>query len=197
VVILSANSRGREALCRRRRRDVVILTGDANLKLTSEVLPKIHFRKFNRALCLLDPYGLHLDWEVILLAGQSQAVDMFLNFPVMDMNRNAIWRNPEKAPQGGIERMTRFWGDESWKKVAYAESAQGDMFSGHALVKQDNDAIVTAFRDRLKTVAGFKYVPDPLPMRNSNNAIVYYLFLASQKAVAEKIITEIFAKYRQ
>jgi len=173
------------------------LTGDANLKLTSEVLPKIHFRKFNRALCLLDPYGLHLDWEVILLAGQSQAVDMFLNFPVMDMNRNAIWRNPEKAPQGGIERMTRFWGDESWKKVAYAESAQGDMFSGHALVKQDNDAIVTAFRDRLKTVAGFKYVPDPLPMRNSNNAIVYYLFLASQKAVAEKIITEIFAKYRQ
>jgi three-Cys-motif partner protein len=59
-----------------------------------------------------------------------------------------------------------------------------------------DDAIVAAFRDRLKDVAGFKYVPDPLPMKNSNNAVVYYLFLASQKAVAEKIIGDIFAKYR-
>ncbi len=92
--------------------------------------------------------------------------------------------------------MTRFWGDESWKKVAYVESAQGNLFSPPDLVKQDNDAIVTAFRDRLKDVAGFKYVPDPLPMKNSNNAVVYYLFLASQKAVAEKIIRDIFANYR-
>jgi len=48
----------------------------------------------------------------------------------------------------------------------------------------------------LKDVAGFKYVPDPLPTKNSNNAVVYYLLLASQKAVAEKIIRDIFAKYR-
>jgi three-Cys-motif partner protein len=184
-----------ETLCKGRN-DVVILTGDANVKLTQEVLPKIHFHKFNRALCLLDPYGLHLDWEVVFLAGQSQAIDMFLNFPVMDMNRNAIWRNPKGVPQDGIERMTRFWGDESWKKVAYLESAQGDLFLDPPLVKQDNDAIVSAFRDRLKNVAGFKYVLNPLPMKNSNNTVVYYLFLASQKAVAEKIIRDIFAKYR-
>jgi three-Cys-motif partner protein len=184
-----------ETLCQGRS-DVVILTGDANVKLTKEVLPKIHFRKFNRALCLLDPYGLHLDWEVVHLAGQSQAVDMFLNFPVMDMNRNAIWKNPTGVSQDGVERMTRFWGDESWKKVAYIESAQGNLFSPPDLVKQDNNAIVAAFRERLKNVAGFKYVPDPLPMKNSNNAVVYYLFLASQKAVAEKIIADIFAKYR-
>jgi len=78
------------------------------------------------------------------LAGQSQAVDMFLNFPVMDMNRNAIWKYPTGVPQDGVERMTRFWGDESWKKVAYVESAQGNLFSPPDLVKQDNDAIVTA-----------------------------------------------------
>jgi len=48
----------------------------------------------------------------------------------------------------------------------------------------------------LKKVAGFSFVPEPLPMRNSNNAVVYYLFLASAKPVAEKIIEEIFSKYR-
>jgi three-Cys-motif partner protein len=184
-----------DTLCQGRG-DVVILTGDANVRLAKEVLPKIHYQKFNRALCLLDPYGLHLDWEVIQLAGHSEAVDMFLNFPVMDMNRNAIWRNPASVPQEGFDRMTRFWGDESWKKAAYGESAQGNLFFGPELVKQDNDSIVAAFRERLKKVAGFKYVADPLPMKNSNNAVVYYLFLASQKAIAEKIIEEIFAKYR-
>jgi three-Cys-motif partner protein len=121
---------------------------------------------------------------------------MFLNFPVMDMNRNAIWRNPDAAPQGGIDRMNRFWGDASWRTVAYAEHPQGNLFGGPDMVKQGNDAIVAAFRERLRTVAGFQFVPEPLPMRNTNNAVVYYLFFASQKPVAQTIIQDIFAKYR-
>ena len=48
----------------------------------------------------------------------------------------------------------------------------------------------------MKKEAGFAFVPEPLPMRNSKNAVVYYLFLASPKAVAQKIITDIFNKYR-
>lgn len=178
------------------RHDVDIVTDDASSYLTQKLLPNIQYTKFNRALCLLDPYGLHLDWEVVRQAGQSRAVDMFLNFPVMDMNRNAIWRNPERAPREGIERMTRFWGDDSWRRAAYADSAQYQFFSVPDRVKQDNDAIVGAFRERLKMIAKFDFVPEPLPMKNSNNAVVYYLFLASPKAVAKKIIEEIFAKYR-
>jgi three-Cys-motif partner protein len=178
------------------RTDVDIHTGDSTSYLTQQLLPTIQYEKFNRALCLLDPYGLHLEWEVMLQAGQSRAVDMFLNFPVMDMNRNAIWRNPDRAPQDGLHRMNRFWGDESWKQAAYAESPQHNLFSAPDLVKQGNDAIVAAFRDRLKKVAGFKIVSEPLPMKNKNNAVVYYLFLASPKAVAQKIIDEIFSKYR-
>jgi three-Cys-motif partner protein len=178
------------------RSDVDIHTGDSNKYLTEAVLPRIQYRKFTRALCLLDPYALHLDWEVILQAGQSKAVDMFLNFPVMDMNRNAIWREPEKVPPQGIERMNKFWGDISWRQAAYGEGPQPDLFLGSQTVKLPNDAIVAAFKKRLREVAGFGYVPDPLPMRNSKNAVVYYLFLASPKAVAAKIITAIFDKHR-
>jgi three-Cys-motif partner protein len=176
------------------RPDIDIYTGDANEYLTTTVLPAIQFKKFTRALCLLDPYALQLDWEVILQAGQSTAVDMFRNFPVMDMNRNAIWKNPEQVPQAGVDRMNKFWGDESWRDAAYAEARQRSFF-GREMVKQGNEQIVAAFRDRLKKVAGFNFVSEPLPMRNSKKAIVYYLFFASPKAVAEKIITDIFGKY--
>jgi three-Cys-motif partner protein len=55
---------------------------------------------------------------------------------------------------------------------------------------------VAAFRDRLKTVAGFKYVPDPMPMRNSKGAVIYYLFFASPNRSGGKIVQDIFNKYR-
>jgi len=45
-------------------------------------------------------------------------------------------------------------------------------------------------------VAGFAYVPEPLPMKNKMQAVIHYLFLASPKAVAADIIEDIFAKYR-
>ncbi len=178
------------------RRDVEIITDDASSYLTQKLLPTIQYEKFNRALCLLDPYGLHLDWEVMRRAGQSRAIDMFLNFPVMDMNRNAVWRNPERAPQDGLERISRFWGDETWKRAAYADSPQYKLFSAPDRIKQDNDTIVSAFRKRLKEVAGFSFVPEPLPMKNTNNAVVYYLFFASPKPVAQQIIEAIFSRYR-
>ena len=58
-----------------------ISSEDATPYLTQKLLPLIQFEKFNRALYLLDPYGLHLDWEVIRQAGQTRALDVFLNFP--------------------------------------------------------------------------------------------------------------------
>lgn len=178
------------------RSDVHIINDDANVYLRT-LLPTIQYEKYNRALCVLDPYGLHLDWEVVQLAGLSRAVDMVLNFPVMDMNRNAIWRTPERATPEGIERMNRFWGDESWKHAAYAKSRQRDLFSEPSDEKQPNSAIVAAFRERLNNVAGFEFVPEPMPMINSRNAVVYYLFFASPKPVAQDIIIDIFRKHRR
>jgi len=40
--------------------------GDCNQILLKEVFPKAKFENYRRALCLLDPYGLHLNWEVEL-----------------------------------------------------------------------------------------------------------------------------------
>ena len=39
-----------------------------------------------------------------------KTIDMFLNFPIMDMNRNFLWRNPDNVEISGINRMNSFWG---------------------------------------------------------------------------------------
>ncbi len=123
-----------------------------------------------------------------------KSIEIFLNFPIMDMNRNALWRRPELASQEGQARMTAFWGDESWRNAAYQQ--QTTLFGDDEAVKLGNKQVVDAFSDRLKKVAGFKYVPDPMPMRNSVNAVVYYLFFAGQEQVALTIVDYIFKKYQ-
>lgn len=175
------------------RANVFVHDGDCNQVLLNEVFPKVSYKDFRRGLCLLDPYGLHLDWKVIYTAGQMKSVEIFLNFPIMDMNINVLKHNQEAVPPEQAERMTRFWGDESWKSAAY--STTGNLFGYEE--KTDNEAITEAFRDRLLSVAGFKHVSRPLAMRNSRDAVVYYLFFASPKPVALEIIKDIFKKHEK
>ena len=144
-------------------------------------------------LCLLDPYGLHLDWQVTYTAGKMQSVEIFLNFPIMDINRNVLWHDATRVAPEQVERLDRYWGDGSWRKVAY-RTTQG-LFE-KIEEKGSPWLVVDAFRSRLRDVAGFKYVPDPMPMRNSIGAVVYYLFFASQKPVAAEIVQDIFKKYK-
>lgn len=176
------------------RQDVFIYQGDCNQILLRDVFPRVRYDQYRRGLCVLDPYGLHLDWKVISTAGQMRTLDIFLNFPVQDMNRNVLWRNPEGVDVGQIARMTTFWGDVSWRDIAYQTTR--DLF-GLRSEKEPNEVVAEAFRDRLKKVAGFQRVPEPLPMRNSRGAIVYYLFFASPKDTAENIVLDIFKKYRE
>jgi len=116
-------------------------------------------------------------------------LDLFLNFPVMDINRNVLWRDPQDVNNSQKARMTAFWGDNSWPKTAYGS----DLFGNPD--KQSNEEVAEAYRKRLKEVAGFARVPKPMPMKNSRGAIVYYLFFASQKNTAEDIVLDIFKKY--
>lgn len=172
--------------------NICIYEGDCNAVLIGRIFPTLRFESYRRALCLLDPYGLDLEWDVLFQAGQLGTIDMFLNFPVMDMNRNALWKNPDKVTSEQASRMTRFWGDESWREAAYSTSR--NLFGEPE--KEPNEIVADRFRMRLTKTAGFKRVPEPLAMRNSRGAVVYYLFFASQVGVAENIVNDIFTKHK-
>jgi three-Cys-motif partner protein len=174
------------------RPNVSVYQGDCNDILVREIFPTISYTNRERALCILDPYGLDLNWETIRMAGESKVIEVFLNFPVMDMNRNVLWRNSEHVSELHRERLTRYWGDNSWESAAY-QTTQG-LFE-EMQEKSSNEEVAEAFRVRLKKVGGFKYVPKPMPMHNSKGAVVYFLFFAAQQPTADKIVKDIFTKY--
>jgi three-Cys-motif partner protein len=173
---------------------VTIYKGDCNEVLLAQVFPRVRYGEFRRALCVLDPYGLDLRWDVILAAGQSRSIEIFLNFPTMDMNRNVLWHEHSKVSPDEAARMTSFWGDTSWRQAAYRKVE--NLFGDTEEEKASNATVAEAFRERLRKVAGFEYVPEPMPMRNKAGAIVYYLFFASKNPTAKDIVTDIFRKYR-
>lgn len=176
------------------RRDVTVYQGDCNKILLKDVFPKCLYRDYRRALCLLDPYKLDPNWEVVKTAGEMGSIEIFINFMIMDAKLNILLNEPEKAQPSQIQRMNAFWGDDSWRQASYKK--QRGLF-GEMEEKAPDWEIAQAYRRRLKEVAGFKCVPAPIPMRNSKGAVVYYLLFASNNQTGEKIVRSIFCKYQK
>lgn len=168
-----------------------VYNADCNDILLKEVFPKARYDQYKRALCILDPYGLHLHWEVIKTAGSMKSIEIFLNFPLYDMNLNVLWNKPDDVTPEQAARMTQFWGDESWRTAAYDLNLFGEKEKVRCI------EVVKAFQKRLLNVAGFSYVPDPVPMPNEQGNIIYYLFFASQNPVAKDIVADVFKKAKE
>lgn len=175
------------------RKDIYFHKGDCNKVLLAGVFPRCRYEDYRRALCLLDPYGLNVSWEVLQKAGEMKSIEIFYNFMIMDANMNVFWRSPEKVQASQIARMDAVWGDHSWHQAAYRRTP--GLFR-EMEEKTTNQAVIDAFRDRLKKVAGFEYVPEPMPMRNSKGSVIYYLFFASPNRIGAKIVKDIFDNYR-
>ncbi len=172
--------------------NVHVYHGDSNEILLRDIFPIIKRKGRCRGLCILDPYRINdLKWDVIKTAGEMKIIDAFLNFPIYDINRNVLRRDRSTVSQESISKMNSFWGGDTWEQEAF--SSQGNMFGYET--KVDNQTFAMIFQKRLECVAGFKYVSKPLPMKNSMNSPVYYLLLASQHDVADRIISYIFKQY--
>ncbi len=174
---------------------VTVHEGDCNSILLDEVFPRARWNDFHRAMCLLDPYALNLNWEVLHTAGQQRSIEIFLNFMVMDMNMNVLWRNPDNVAPAQIARMDAFWGDNTWRRILY-HRPRGLLPGFDFEEKASNQEVAEAFRERLQKAAGFQFVPQPIPMRNTRGAVVYYLFFASPNETGARIVGDIFNKYR-
>lgn len=134
---------------------------------------------------------------------EIKTTEIFLNFPLMDMNRNILHKELVSADSEQIGRMNRFCGTEEWKDILYKENRQIGLFndsgdSDKLKIVNGNIKLGEWFRkERLEKCAGFKYVPEPVLMRNSKGGPLFFLFFASHKEKGEKIARDIFNNYRK
>ena len=128
----------------RERENVFVYHGDCNRVIVESVIARLRYDQYRRCLCILDPYGMDLHWQTVEKLAQLGSTELFMNFPVMDINRNALRNDPSKIEVDQADRMTRFWGDSSWRVELYRERAQRSLWGDPINEKGASNEIVVS-----------------------------------------------------
>lgn len=155
-------------------RDIKFLEGDANNQI--KLLVQKDWRK-SRAVAFLDPFALEVDWDTIELLGKTQAVDMWLLFPAMAVNR--MLPKSGKMPEKWVERLNRLFGSEDWKEAIYQNEGP-DLFGNEVTSKTQQifEALSVYVTHKLGTVFTKTHI-NPLILRNRTGAPIFLLCFAS------------------
>jgi three-Cys-motif partner protein len=179
------------------RQDITVHQGDANKVLLNSIVPYIQWASYRRALVILDPYGMNLKWTTIQALGDTRTADVFINFPMMGINRNSLWRDDSKVSQTSLTTMDDLWGSPEWRSEFYGV-AQLHLFGNPIGIKTaTNASVVDAFCKRMRTEASFQYVANPLPIYNGADRLIYYLIFASKNENGYRIVSEVMNKRRR
>lgn len=161
---------------------------DANTKLSAN--HPAHYK----TLCLLDPFGMSIDWSTIeQLAGKS--LDLWILVPTGSIVSRLIQNNGELRFASTLER---FFGlpEEELKARFYQKNTVQDLFGEHEEIRKVENIIgeiASLYCEQLGTL--FPYVTNqPLVMKNKNNVPIFHFVCASFNQTAVKIAKQIIDK---
>jgi three-Cys-motif partner protein len=132
-----------------------------------------------RAVMFLDPYGMQVDWSLIEVIAKTQAVDLWILFP-LGVAVNRLLTRAELPTKKWAQALTRILGTEEWRDTFYSREVERTLFGDEEVRTKEADfgKIGRYFVGRLKTI--FTAVANnPLPLRNSRNVPLYLLCFAA------------------
>ncbi len=154
-------------------RRIQIQQGDAN-DILHRWIRETDWR-CTRAVVFLDPYGMQVEWSLIEAIAKTNAIDLWLLFPLGGVNR--LLTKHALPPKSFSDRLTRFFGTEDWRNRFY--QSQKTMFEDVVAHKSANfDSIKRFFIERLETVFA-AVAENPLVLTNSRNNPIYLFCFAA------------------
>ena len=173
------------------RRRIAIHQGDCNSYLLNHVAndPRVDWRS-TRVLVFLDPFGMQVPWDTLRALGQTNGIEVFLNFPVGMAIQRLLLRSG-KFTERQRRRLNAYFGSPEWFDVLYRDEA--DLFGDSSPVKVEasGKALLRWYRERLQQTFG--YASRAALVRNTKGGHLYYLMLATPKATGLKIANEILS----
>lgn len=144
-----------------------------------------------RGVVFIDPFGMQVKWDS-LKELEGLHIDLWILVPT-GTAVNRLLKRKGLSPENWFSSLGDFFGVEPGqiKDRFYKENPQMNLFGQTEHLKIDKAAEEAAnlYQERLKTI--FKFVSNPLEMRNSKNAIIFHFFMASNVKVAMKIANDI------
>ncbi len=147
--------------------------------------------KHYRGVVFIDPFGMQVKWDS-LRELQGLHIDLWILVPT-GAAVNRLLKRKGLSPENWFSSLGDFFGVEpdQIKERFYKVNPQMNLFGQTEHLKIDKAAEEAAklYKERLNTI--FKFVSNPLEMRNSRNAIIFHFFMASNVQVAMKIANDI------
>lgn len=154
---------------------IEVRQGDAN-----EQIQELCAKDWNshRAVLFLDPYGMQVEWKTIEAVAQTNAIDLWLLFP-LGIGVNRLLTKTGDIPESWQRRLNLLLGTEDWYDEFYKVETTPTLFGNdqERVVKATMETIGRYFNNRLQAIfAGV--VDEPGVLRNSANNPLYLLCFA-------------------
>ena len=133
----------------------------------------------HRAVLFLDPYGMQVEWSTLQAVAKTEAIDLWLLFP-LGIGVNRLLPRSGEVPPGWRRRLTLLLGSDDWQEVFYRPVKESDLFGETAQrwEKATIEEIGHHFLKRLRTIfAGV--AKEPAVLRNSRGSPLFLLCFAA------------------
>jgi three-Cys-motif partner protein len=167
--------------------------GDAN-KWIKELAAALKKDTKLKALVLLDPFGMQINWESIELL-KDTASDVWILVPSGVIINRLL---DKKAELQYINKLRLFFGmtKEEIRKEFYDEKVSNTLFGEETKTEKKSDSnkkIADLYTKRLSSI--WKYVTkEPLVMKNTKNVPIFHFVFASNNQAGLKIAKDIIGK---
>jgi len=155
--------------------DIRIQQGEANEAI--QMICGKNWEK-HRAVLFVDPYGMQVEWTTIEKIARTEAIDLWLLFP-LGIGVSRLLPRSGEVPVSWRHRLDRFLGSDDWYRALYQAETTTNLFGEEetTVVKAGVEKIGQYFVDRLKSV--FPAVaPKPKILLNSTNCPLYLFCFA-------------------
>ena len=132
-----------------------------------ELLDKIQWAEW-RGVIFLDPFGMQVPWDTIVEIGKTEAIEVFINFPV-GMAIQRLLKRSGQFTSRERNKLDQYFGTDEWYNLLYERA--NDMFGENITKKQNSgDVLVKWYRERLKKV--FRCVSTAREVRSTKRASI-------------------------
>jgi three-Cys-motif partner protein len=162
--------------------DIIVVPNEANTYLRKLCAERDWSN--NRALLFLDPYGMQVEWETLVAVAATQAIDLWLLFPLGVAVSRLLVRDGD-IPDSWAARLDKIFGTHDWFEAFYVTETQPGLFreEPHTRRVADVERIGEYFVGRLGEIfAGV--ARNPLALRNSKKSPLFLLCFATANPYA-------------
>lgn len=130
-----------------------------------------------RGVLFLDPFATEVEWSTLETIAEFHALDTWILFPVFAISRMLPkLRRPDDITPGWATKLTKVFGDESWRELYSAAPA---LFEGMDIHTRQHgvDELLEIYKKKLTALFGKRFLQESRTLRNSNNAALFeFLF---------------------